>query len=156
MAVVHEDQAHAGPAPVLDYDAIIVGAGISGMFQLYRLTGELQSQISMASKVQDVDLDPDTPVISNPTTTGPVGENFNLPPLEHRACFDAPARSIFQSVEYCLQDSMLDTGPRSIAAPVRIALDTLKLYPQFHREVLWAEQAMKKIGGRSLRILIYS
>jgi cation diffusion facilitator CzcD-associated flavoprotein CzcO len=32
-----ETQAHADVAPVPDYDAIIVGAGISGLYQLYRL-----------------------------------------------------------------------------------------------------------------------
>jgi cation diffusion facilitator CzcD-associated flavoprotein CzcO len=37
MAASHKTQAPAGAAPVLDYDAIIIGAGISGMYQLYRL-----------------------------------------------------------------------------------------------------------------------
>jgi cation diffusion facilitator CzcD-associated flavoprotein CzcO len=37
MDVAHETQSRAGAAPVLDYDAIIIGAGISGMYQLYRL-----------------------------------------------------------------------------------------------------------------------
>ncbi len=37
MAAPHETQASAGTAPVLDYDAIIVGAGMSGRYQLHRL-----------------------------------------------------------------------------------------------------------------------
>ena len=37
MAASHETQAPAGAAPELDYDAIIIGAGMSGMYQLYRL-----------------------------------------------------------------------------------------------------------------------
>jgi cation diffusion facilitator CzcD-associated flavoprotein CzcO len=37
MAASHEAQAQAGAAPVLDYDAIIIGAGISGLYQLLRL-----------------------------------------------------------------------------------------------------------------------
>jgi cation diffusion facilitator CzcD-associated flavoprotein CzcO len=37
MAVSHETQAPASAAPVLDYDAIIIGAGISGLYQLLRL-----------------------------------------------------------------------------------------------------------------------
>ena len=36
MTASHETQAHNGAA-ALDYDAIVIGAGISGMYQLYRL-----------------------------------------------------------------------------------------------------------------------
>jgi cation diffusion facilitator CzcD-associated flavoprotein CzcO len=37
MTASHETQAQAGASPVLDYDAIIIGAGMSGLYQLYRL-----------------------------------------------------------------------------------------------------------------------
>src|SRR5277367_6640904 len=37
MAASHESQARAGASPALDYDAIIIGAGMSGLYQLYRL-----------------------------------------------------------------------------------------------------------------------
>ena len=37
MAASQKIQARAGAAPTLDYDAIIIGAGMSGMYQLYRL-----------------------------------------------------------------------------------------------------------------------
>ena len=37
MAVPHETQAQPEAAPALDYDAIIIGAGMSGLYQLYRL-----------------------------------------------------------------------------------------------------------------------
>src|ERR1700728_2499265 len=37
MAVSHEAKTLAAAAPDLDYDAIIIGAGISGLYQLYRL-----------------------------------------------------------------------------------------------------------------------
>jgi cation diffusion facilitator CzcD-associated flavoprotein CzcO len=37
MAARHEIQPEPGAAPVLDYDAIIIGAGMSGLYQLYRL-----------------------------------------------------------------------------------------------------------------------
>ncbi|MBV1796778.1 NAD(P)/FAD-dependent oxidoreductase [Siccirubricoccus sp. G192] len=37
MAAPHETQAPAGAAPVPDYDAIIIGAGMSGMYQLHCL-----------------------------------------------------------------------------------------------------------------------
>ena len=37
MAASHATQTRADTAPVLDYDAIVIGAGISGLYQLYRL-----------------------------------------------------------------------------------------------------------------------
>ena len=37
MAALHENQTQAEAAPDPDYDAIVIGAGISGMYQLYRL-----------------------------------------------------------------------------------------------------------------------
>ena len=37
MAAPHEAQVSAGAAPALDHDAIIVGAGMSGLYQLIRL-----------------------------------------------------------------------------------------------------------------------
>jgi cation diffusion facilitator CzcD-associated flavoprotein CzcO len=37
MTASHETQAQAGTAPALDYDAIIIGAGMSGLYQLYRM-----------------------------------------------------------------------------------------------------------------------
>ena len=37
MAALHETKTPPGAAPALDYDAIIIGAGMSGMYQLYRL-----------------------------------------------------------------------------------------------------------------------
>jgi cation diffusion facilitator CzcD-associated flavoprotein CzcO len=37
MAGSHETQGAPSAAPVLDYDAIVIGAGMSGLYQLYRL-----------------------------------------------------------------------------------------------------------------------
>ena len=37
MNASHETQAVADAAPALDYDAIIIGAGVSGLYQLYKL-----------------------------------------------------------------------------------------------------------------------
>jgi cation diffusion facilitator CzcD-associated flavoprotein CzcO len=37
MAALRETQALPGAAPALDYDVIIIGSGMSGMYQLYRL-----------------------------------------------------------------------------------------------------------------------
>src|SRR3979411_819779 len=37
MAASHETKSPPGAAPALEYDAIIIGAGMSGLYQLYRL-----------------------------------------------------------------------------------------------------------------------
>src|ERR1700760_1852000 len=37
MTASHETQVQAGMTPVQDYDAIVIGAGMSGLYQLYRL-----------------------------------------------------------------------------------------------------------------------
>ena len=37
MTASHETLVRDGAAAALDYDAIVIGAGISGMYQLYRL-----------------------------------------------------------------------------------------------------------------------
>src|SRR6202166_4077077 len=37
MAASHETKTPPGAAPALDYDAIIIGAGMSGLYQLHRL-----------------------------------------------------------------------------------------------------------------------
>jgi cation diffusion facilitator CzcD-associated flavoprotein CzcO len=37
MAASHDTRQQTGSTPVLEYDAIIIGAGISGLYQLYRL-----------------------------------------------------------------------------------------------------------------------
>src|ERR1700716_2703743 len=37
MAASHETKSPPGAAPELDFDAIIIGAGMSGMYQLHRL-----------------------------------------------------------------------------------------------------------------------
>src|SRR6266404_1621510 len=37
MAATPQNHAHADAPPELDFDAIIIGAGMSGMYQLYRL-----------------------------------------------------------------------------------------------------------------------
>jgi cation diffusion facilitator CzcD-associated flavoprotein CzcO len=37
MAATHETQSSANAAQVLDYDAIVIGAGVSGLYQLYKL-----------------------------------------------------------------------------------------------------------------------
>ena len=37
MTVIHEADAVIEDIPDLDFDAIVIGAGISGMYQLYRL-----------------------------------------------------------------------------------------------------------------------
>lgn len=112
-----------------------------GMCQLYRVMHELQVKFAAS------------------TASGP-GMNldwnvFSLRPLGHRVDFASSALNVFQSVEYCLSDEMHDQGPKSVAVPLRISMETLRKYPQYKQEVDWADSAMTQVQGRSLRLLIY-
>ncbi|MFT4881695.1 MAG: cation diffusion facilitator CzcD-associated flavoprotein CzcO, partial [Salinirussus sp.] len=42
------------PRPTADYDAVVVGAGFSGLYQLYRLRDELGLSVKMVEKADDV------------------------------------------------------------------------------------------------------
>ncbi|KAL9608092.1 MAG: hypothetical protein Q9167_007054 [Letrouitia subvulpina] len=83
----------------------------------------------------------------------PSAASVELPFLGHRTGFIAVARNILQSFEYCMQDSMREMGPSTLAAPLDIVVETLKDYPQYSQEVAWAEEALGIISQRSLRYL---
>lgn len=88
----------------------------------------------------------DSPPTSTPCITlFPIS---SLPPLADRNDFLAPARNVFQSVEYCLQPKMLDMGPSSCATPVAIAVETLRPYEFAGREVEWGRNVMRGLEGR--------
>jgi hypothetical protein len=77
----------------------------------------------------------------------------NLPPLEHRVDILSIARNICQSVEYCMQDHMLGSGPAVVVAPLNIVLATLKSRPDFQREIYWAAAVVDEIRRKGMRIL---
>jgi hypothetical protein len=87
------------------------------------------------------------------TPAGNEAGTLILRDLGHQRDYVPPALNIFQSVEYCTREEFLDLGPKSIAAPLRIAIDILKLYPPYEREVSWGRSMLHKVQGRSLRIL---
>lgn len=76
-----------------------------------------------------------------------------LPPLGHRANIVTPARNILQSVEYCLQDEMLDAGPAQACAPLNIVIDTFKEHPKHSKYVRWGKAALQMIQKRCMRYL---
>ena len=117
------------------------------MWQLYRLIAQLQMHFADASRVEDG--------IDGSQSSDAIGTRFTFPPLEHREDFAAPCRNIFQSIEYGLGEDLLDQGPKSVAAPLRIAYETVRSYPQFKQEAAWAENAQKQVQNRSLRLLKY-
>ncbi|KAK5041857.1 hypothetical protein LTR13_002524 [Exophiala sideris] len=125
-----------------------------GMVQLYRLMNDLKLTFATLGRVEDR-VDPDSAMGKLRLLMNCKGDVFDLPPLHHRTDFAAPARNILQSVEYCMLDKMVDQGPKTMAAPLRIAIETLKPYPQFKQEVEWGERAMARVQQRSLRLLIY-
>ena len=71
-----------------------------------------------------------------------------LKPLGHRDDFLAPGRNVCQSVEYCLQEKMLDMGPGAIAAPLGIVLDTIRPYPHAQRELAWGRVVLERLEDR--------
>lgn len=119
-----------------------------GMSQLYGLITELQIHFADAAKVNDED------GIEEPKAEA-VSTLFRYPALEHRADFAAPCRNIFQSIEYGLQEDMLDQGPKCVAGPLRIGYETLLEYPQYKKEIEWAARAQEMVQNRSLRLLKY-
>jgi len=120
-----------------------------GMWQLYGGNGaQIDAHLAAAANIE---IAGDTTQEGNDADDG----FLKLPPLEHRAEFAAPCRNIFQSVEYCLQDFMLDQGPKCIAAPLRMAYETLVNHLEFIREITWAENAQRKVHSRSLPLLTY-
>ncbi|EXJ75533.1 uncharacterized protein A1O5_00039 [Cladophialophora psammophila CBS 110553] len=121
-----------------------------GLWHLYGVMAELPMKFAGARDFAQGDVDDDTRPLTNA-----VSNVFHFPPLEHRADFAAPCRNILQSVEYALQGDMFDQGPKCVAAPLRMALETLLPYPKYKREVAWAERALGKVQERSLRLLIY-
>lgn len=80
-------------------------------------------------------------------------DSYELPPLEHRAEFITQVRNLLQSVEYMMQDKTLGLGPQSIVAPLSITVETIRDFPQYAREVTWAEEVLDEIRGRGLQIL---
>jgi len=125
-----------------------------GMNNLYNLMTSLKTKFSTGASVEEANVDSATVSTASFRTNYAEGI-LELPPLQHRADFATPARNILQSVEYCLQEEMMDLGPKAVAAPLRIAMETLRSCPEYTREVLWAEEAMTKVQERSLRLLIY-
>ncbi|KIX10638.1 uncharacterized protein Z518_01722 [Rhinocladiella mackenziei CBS 650.93] len=121
---------------------------------LYGLMDELRVKLTAAGRVVEVDEIAD---ISSTSVLRPRlrEDTFNLPPLEYRINSATPALNILQSVEYFLQEDMLDHGPKSIAAPLKAAMEILRLHSGYKTEMLWAEEAMRKVQGRSLRLLVY-
>ena len=52
----------------------------------------------------------------------------DLRPLEHRLDWpNSAAKSICQATEYCMQEEMLALGPASLAPPIMIVAENLKM-----------------------------
>lgn len=110
----------------------------SGMSQLYRLVRALSSTETTPNGEIDGSSQSDT---------------SQLPPLEHRLDYHAPARNVCQSVEYCVQDQMLGFGMSSVVAPLTILAETLRHDSKFGLEILWISHVLKKVDEQGVRIL---
>ncbi|KPI41419.1 uncharacterized protein AB675_9127 [Cyphellophora attinorum] len=66
-----------------------------------------------------------------------------LPPLEHRADFMTPVRNICQSVQYCSRPEMKSLGWSCVITPLGIAVDVIKNFPWWQREMKWMLGVLK-------------
>jgi hypothetical protein len=124
----------------------------NGMSRLYKVIAELRLYFQNVDKV----LDGEHTIPQEVYNAKKLIEGLEFPPLEHRADFATPCRSIFQSMEYALSDEMLDQGPKCIVAPVRIAYETLlPYYPSYADELGWAGHALELLQKRSMKLLKY-
>ena len=70
---------------------------------------------------------------------------MKIPPLGKRADIRTPARNVCQSVEFCMQPSMLDLGPSSVVTPLSIVVDTIQRDPACMREVMWGKNVLMEM-----------
>ncbi|RVX69118.1 hypothetical protein B0A52_06831 [Exophiala mesophila] len=90
---------------------------------------------------------------SMPAGDSPRADDYRLPPLEHRSDFFTPVYNIIRSTEFCLQDELLDLGAKTVAAPLRLAMETIRGIPEYEAEYRWGSRMMVEIQNRSLRML---
>ena len=83
------------------------------------------------------------------------GFGAELPPLEHRADRTVPVKNICQSIEYCFRDEHQSTGKTSAIFPLKVAIETLNDSKGCERELAWANEVMKKVGG-SARLMKFT
>lgn len=126
-----------------------------GMFQLYGLMHELRARFASSDTITNDNGELLTTLSTNIPANCLTDGTFELHPLGHRTDFWAPGYNVLQSVEYCLNDQTMDQGPKCIAAPLRIVIETLRPYPKHAKAFAWGERAMEKVRSRSLRLLIY-
>jgi len=64
--------------------------------------------------------------------TSSISDVRDLRPLEHRLNWpNSAAKSICQATEYCMQEEMLAVGPASLAPPIMIVAENLKMVRDF-------------------------
>lgn len=119
-----------------------------GLMELYGLMERLRAQLTPTGCFEAFV----TNLLAN---SGIQDKEFVMPPLDSTREFSVPALNIMQSVEFCLQEEMMDHGPKAAAAPLRIAMETIRPHPEYQRELSWAEDAMTRVQSRSLRLLMY-
>ena len=77
-----------------------------------------------------------------------------LPPLDHRKGYLDMVWNVCQSVEYCMQDSMLGAGPAALSGVLSIARITLQKHqPQRARELGWVKNVRRRASERGLRFI---
>ena len=78
-----------------------------------------------------------------------------LPSLGHRTHWVHLIWNICQSVEYCVQSNVHSYGAYCIAAPLNIAIDVLKPFPMYQKEMNWAEVSRLRVSQAGMSMLQY-
>jgi hypothetical protein len=119
----------------------------SGMAYVYRLLAAVDAMNSLTTADHFTHDD---------TAAEKTGSQFDitqLPPLEHRTDVASLARSICQSIEYCLDSDQPDMAARAAVFPLKVAIESLHNAPGCERELVWAQAAMTRINESGVRLM---
>lgn len=122
------------------------------MTELYKRLPALQ-EVNAASGGEEMQSSPES--LSMPGDDTPDADAYRLPPLEHRSDFVTPVYNILRSAEYCLQDELMDMGAKNVAAPLRLAMETIRGMAEHEQAYRWGNRMMVEIQNRSLRMLAH-
>jgi hypothetical protein len=77
---------------------------------------------------------------------------FELPALSRFSAFPEMVRNVCQSVEFCLQEEL---GLSTMVCPLVMIIDSLRSWPGFDLEIVWAQNALGSIQNKGVKSVKY-